>query len=118
MEARPRGLGRRIQNRLAGGAQLAREFHNEDRILCRQCHQENEPDLDVEIVVEPALRERRERQNRPDEGERDRKNDRDRGVPALVLPGEHQISATAAATKTLRATMAAIKPAYQRSIRS
>ena len=81
--------GRGIEDRLAGGAQFARELHNENRVLCRERHQQNEPDLNVEIVAEPALDERRERQSPM----------KDSGTARMTETGAYQLSYWPASTR-------------------
>src|SRR5216683_789667 len=88
-EAGPRRLERRLDDRLAiEYAPLARHFYDQDRVLGRERNQQHETDLSVEVV---ANTEPLENHNRPHQGERHRKQHRDRHEPAFVLAREHQI---------------------------
>ena len=55
-EPRPRRLDRGFDDRLALGAQFARELDDQDRVLGRQRDQQHEADLGVEIVVDAQRR--------------------------------------------------------------
>ena len=69
-------------------AALARDLHDQDRVLGRERDQQNQADLHVEIGIDLQ---RDEDRGRTDQRERNRQHDRERRVPALILPGEHQI---------------------------
>ena len=58
-EAGARRLDRRFDDRLAGGAHLARHLDDQDRVLGRQRDQQDQADLDVEVVVDAEAVEHR-----------------------------------------------------------
>jgi hypothetical protein len=44
-------LDRGFDRRLPGEFELAREFHDQDRVLRRETHEDDEPDLREDVVV-------------------------------------------------------------------
>ena len=111
-QAQPAGFERRLDDVFALEFELARELHDQDRVLAGQAHQHDQPDLDEGVVVaaeqlhagqrrqhahrhnqdhrewqHPALVQR----SQHEEGEQDRDREHDQGRPALRSLLEAQV---------------------------
>ena len=88
-EARPCRVNRRLSDRhIIQYPPLARDLHDQDRVLRRQRDQQHEPDLGVKIVGQAQAGQRSEGSQ---QRQRHREDHRYRRDPALVLAGEAQI---------------------------
>ena len=87
----PQPHSRALDGRLGERHPLARlergELDDQDRILRREPDQGHEPDLEEDVVLEPAQEYGKQR---AEHGERHREDHRERQRPALVLRREHQ----------------------------
>ena len=77
-----------ISDTQAFSAPLHREFNNQNGILAQKPHEHDEADLTVDIIRQPH---QLQHQKRPEESDRQGKNDRQRQDEALVLPRQNQV---------------------------
>ena len=86
-EPQSRCRERRLFDRIAGGAPLARELHDQHRILCRQPNEHDQANLHVDVVVEPPKNHGGER---AEDADRHAQDHRRRHSPAFVQRGERE----------------------------
>ncbi len=82
-----RGLDRGVDQGFALGAQLLREFDDQDRVLSGEPDDGEEPDGEIDVVRYAAQRHRGDGTQHP---ERDHQEHRERDGPALVERGQQQ----------------------------